>query len=233
MYLVFTRMPGESYWRWLRSLLLCSSYVFWALINSLVCWFCMRALGLGLFQISVTQLKSSLTSARRMMRLPSGQMMWSTWDLTFSHVRSGVRRLACTKNDTWTTCIDTWPLPPPNWHIHTHLHNTHRFHPHPPRFYTCTCMHARARACTHTQPLSPFLSLSHTHIPLSLSCTHTHTHTHTQAPLRTNKRTEITKNHTIKKEHPIWLKSRKVKSKTDHINFRVGVPHVAHNTACL
>ena len=38
MYLVFTRMPGESCCRRLRSLLyLC--YVFPALINSLVCWF--------------------------------------------------------------------------------------------------------------------------------------------------------------------------------------------------
>ena len=38
LYLVFTRMPGESYSRRLRSLLyLC--YVFRALINSLVCWF--------------------------------------------------------------------------------------------------------------------------------------------------------------------------------------------------
>ena len=45
MYLVFTRMPGESYRRRLRSL---SSQV---LINSLVCWFCTRALGLVLFQI--------------------------------------------------------------------------------------------------------------------------------------------------------------------------------------
>ena len=37
MYLVFTRMPGDSYRRRLRSLLL--SYVFRALINSLVCLF--------------------------------------------------------------------------------------------------------------------------------------------------------------------------------------------------
>ena len=37
VYLVFTCMPGESYYRWLRSLLcLCDS--FWALINSLICW---------------------------------------------------------------------------------------------------------------------------------------------------------------------------------------------------
>ena len=53
MYLVFTCMPGESYHRWLSSLLLCLCDVFWVLINSLVCWFCMSALGLILFQICV------------------------------------------------------------------------------------------------------------------------------------------------------------------------------------
>ena len=36
MYLVFTRMPGESYCRRLRSLLLCLCDVFRAQINSLV-----------------------------------------------------------------------------------------------------------------------------------------------------------------------------------------------------
>ena len=35
MYLVFTCMPGESYWRRLRSLLLYSCDIFRALINSL------------------------------------------------------------------------------------------------------------------------------------------------------------------------------------------------------
>ena len=37
MYLAFTRMPGESYCRRLRSLLLCLCDVFRELINSLVC----------------------------------------------------------------------------------------------------------------------------------------------------------------------------------------------------
>jgi len=37
MYLVSTRMPGESYRRRLGSLLLYLCYVFRALINSLVC----------------------------------------------------------------------------------------------------------------------------------------------------------------------------------------------------
>ena len=40
MSLVFTHMPGESYCGWLRSLLLCLSDMFWALINSLLYWFC-------------------------------------------------------------------------------------------------------------------------------------------------------------------------------------------------
>ena len=39
MYLVLTRMPGESYRRRLRSLLLCLCDVFQTLINSLVCCF--------------------------------------------------------------------------------------------------------------------------------------------------------------------------------------------------
>ena len=51
MYFVFTRMPGESYRRRLRSLLLYLCDVFRAVINSLVCWFCSSALGHVLFQI--------------------------------------------------------------------------------------------------------------------------------------------------------------------------------------
>ena len=51
MYLVFTRTPGESYRRLLRSLLLCLCDVFRGPVNSLVCWFCTSALGLVLFQI--------------------------------------------------------------------------------------------------------------------------------------------------------------------------------------
>ena len=51
-YLVFTCMPGDSYRRRLQSLLLCLCYVFRALINSLVCWFCTSTPGLVLFQIA-------------------------------------------------------------------------------------------------------------------------------------------------------------------------------------
>ena len=53
MYLVFTRMPGESYRRRLRSLLLYLCYVFRALINSLVRWFCTSARSLVLFQMCI------------------------------------------------------------------------------------------------------------------------------------------------------------------------------------
>ena len=62
MYLVFTRMQGESYRRRLRSLLLYWRYVFRALINSLVCWFCTSALGLVLFQICSLCVDSSFAS---------------------------------------------------------------------------------------------------------------------------------------------------------------------------
>ena len=51
MYLVFTCMLGESYWRQLKSLLLCLCEIVLALISSLVCWSCTSALGLMLFQI--------------------------------------------------------------------------------------------------------------------------------------------------------------------------------------
>ena len=51
MYPVFTHMPVESYHGRLRSLLLSLCYVFQALVNSLVRWFCMNSLGLVLFQI--------------------------------------------------------------------------------------------------------------------------------------------------------------------------------------
>ena len=46
---IFTCMSGEN--RRLRSLLLFLCYVFRALINSLVCWFCTSTLGLFLFHI--------------------------------------------------------------------------------------------------------------------------------------------------------------------------------------
>ena len=49
-------MPGESYHRWLRSLLLYLRHVFRVLMNSVVYWFCMSTLGLILFQICSMQM---------------------------------------------------------------------------------------------------------------------------------------------------------------------------------
>ena len=62
MYLVFTRMPGESYRRQLGSLLLCLCDVFRALINFLVCCFCTSVLGLVLFQIVIIMVIRNVTS---------------------------------------------------------------------------------------------------------------------------------------------------------------------------
>ena len=46
------------------------------------------------------------TSASRTTLLPSGQMMWSTWERTLSQVSSGLRRLACgcIQNNLVTSC---------------------------------------------------------------------------------------------------------------------------------
>lgn len=48
-----------------------------------------------------------------MIRLPSGQMIWSTCDLTRSQVKSGVRRLFCkhwqvTTNQSRTNILLQW-----------------------------------------------------------------------------------------------------------------------------
>ena len=61
MYLVSTRMPGESYRRQ-GSLLLCLCDVFRALINFLVCWFCTSVLGLVLFHIVIIMVIRNVTS---------------------------------------------------------------------------------------------------------------------------------------------------------------------------
>ena len=75
MYLVFTRMPGESYRRRFRSLLLYYCDVFRVLINSLVCWFCTSALGLVLFQIYNRQMSGQISDHSHhslLMYFPSG-----------------------------------------------------------------------------------------------------------------------------------------------------------------
>ena len=53
MYLVFTCMPGKSYCGGLR-FLLCLCDIYRALINSLVCSFCMSAASLVLLHILTT-----------------------------------------------------------------------------------------------------------------------------------------------------------------------------------
>ena len=67
-----------SYRRWLRTLLLYLYYVFQALINSPVSWFCMSTLGLVLFQISgystgIVPLTQSSNSSFSSLLLASGE----------------------------------------------------------------------------------------------------------------------------------------------------------------
>ena len=52
MYLLFTCMPGENYHKQLRPLLLYLYYVPWMLINSLVCWFCIKSIMLSFHVLS-------------------------------------------------------------------------------------------------------------------------------------------------------------------------------------
>ena len=61
MYLAFTRMPGESYRRWLRSLLLYLCDVFRALIISLVCWFFLLCFSVLYFS-NILQIPESLVT---------------------------------------------------------------------------------------------------------------------------------------------------------------------------
>ena len=66
LYLVFTRIPGESYRRRLRSLLLYLCYVFRALIISLACYFCCFAFTVR--QVIIT----SVSGIRTVITLVSG-----------------------------------------------------------------------------------------------------------------------------------------------------------------
>ena len=76
MYLVFTRMPGKSYGRRLRSLL-CLCDVSRALITSLACWFCLSALGLVLFQIAITSIAVFLKPEQK--PLHTAKLLWCTY----------------------------------------------------------------------------------------------------------------------------------------------------------
>ena len=67
MHLVFTCMPGDSYCKPFRPLLLCLCDVFRAQINSLVCWDCTCAVGLVLFQILV-QVEKFVSAATEIQR---------------------------------------------------------------------------------------------------------------------------------------------------------------------
>ena len=77
MYLVFTRMPTESYRRRLRPLLLYLCYVFRAQINSLVGRLNTSALGLVLFQIYVEPSLSQVNHSQKSHRV--FVYCWQKW----------------------------------------------------------------------------------------------------------------------------------------------------------
>ena len=80
MYLVFTRIPCESCCRRLRSLLSYLCYMFRALINFLVCWFCSSSLGLVLFQIcDIFKDKSDWQKYATPWKLPFTQIVHVIW----------------------------------------------------------------------------------------------------------------------------------------------------------
>lgn len=54
-----------------------------------------------------------LTSASKIILFPSGQMTWSTWERTLSQVSSGVRRLACRRQQHQSHLCLFWSETPP------------------------------------------------------------------------------------------------------------------------
>ena len=76
-FMYLTCMPGESYPQWLRSLLLCLCNIFRVLINSLVCWFCARALGLALFQRAWFTVDNIAPHPGKGLR---GKWSWMNWE---------------------------------------------------------------------------------------------------------------------------------------------------------
>ena len=93
MYLVFTRIPGESYRWWLGSLLLHLCDVFRVLINSLVCWF---------RSININQLLTDVPLVEFMylvfIRMPGESYHWHFWSLLLylcTIVRALINSLVC------------------------------------------------------------------------------------------------------------------------------------------
>ena len=83
MYLVFTRMPGESYRRPLRSLSLYLSYVFRALINSLVlCVLVCRCSSWLHFCLKKTQTKSKHKQKERLCQSDNAAPPFSSHEQT-------------------------------------------------------------------------------------------------------------------------------------------------------
>ena len=114
MYLVFTRMPGESYHRRLRSLLLCLCDVFRALINSLVCWFYAYSVKCRLelsFSRALSLFRSYLYERKQCVIVQNQKSLLPHWILVYARVCSrACPLLYCTPPHYHTSLKRTLPM---------------------------------------------------------------------------------------------------------------------------
>ena len=110
MPLVFTRMPGESYQRWLGSLL-CLCDFFRGLINSLACWSSTSTLGLVLFQIYAQKMLERKKEIKRGRQLfqhdPPKQCRIQLW-ITIETYYLATQKRQKTLVLCWKTTTNNW-----------------------------------------------------------------------------------------------------------------------------
>ena len=110
VYRVFTRMPSERYRRWLRSLLLYRTYVFRALINSLVSADSARALWASFCLRWLCRSIPGHTSPESLSKQGAGIMIICWIIPTFIHKHVSHSQYNVREN-TATVPVDVWPFP--------------------------------------------------------------------------------------------------------------------------
>ena len=113
MHLVFTRMPGASYHRRLRSLLLYLCYVLWALINSLVCWFCTSTQGHVLFKtcLLLDWERAGMTKTGKDSMKESGKVIFFSQTLVQETRDRSMHKTRHSKSNTVSTTTSISPRP--------------------------------------------------------------------------------------------------------------------------
>ena len=145
-------MPGESYRRRLRSLLLCLSDLLRALINSLDCWFCTGTLGLILFQILSTSAYTLKHLQYACLCETTATFLLCNTNLSFEQFVISTEQLKEIVHPGLDVVLKVF------WQVlkskHRHLHS-------PLHFYNCTC---KSSLSLHLQ--------NKRHVNLNLSSTH-------------------------------------------------------------